>query len=200
VKRFLSGFFWCWCLASLPVWAAEDYYAGGIAALSTLSADGRSIVSPNASQVSLYNPENGPAVNLFFGRYLGNYVGLQGNYIWNSNSLVFSSSTVLPQGASFYSATRGSSQTSVIGDVPAFFRDRHSPVRPYLSFGAGVVHVQSSQRRLDVLSGSPRLPPRDFSANVAGLRVAVGIDVKLRYGFSLRYSFSETISLNPLSD
>jgi hypothetical protein len=55
-----------------------------------------------------------------------------------------------------------------------------------LSAGVGVVHVHSSQKKLDFVSGSPDLPPRDFSANTAGLRVAVGIDVKLCRGFSLR--------------
>ena len=81
-----------------------------------------------------------------------------------------------------------------------FFRDRRSLVRPYLSAGTGVVHVQSSQRKLDFISGSPISPPRDFSASTPGIRIAVGIDVKLRYGFSFRYSFSETISSNPISD
>ena len=200
VRRFLSAFFGCWFLGTSPLWAAGNYYAGGIAALSTLSADGRLISSSTASQVSLYKPENGPAVNLFFGRYLGNYVSVQGNYIWNANDLTFASSRVLPQGASFYSETRGSSQTSLVGDVLVFFRDRRSLFRPYLSCGIGVVHVQSSQQKLDFASGSLILPPRDFSANTAGLRVAVGIDVKVRYGFSFRYSFSETISSNPISD
>jgi hypothetical protein len=139
-------------------------------------------------------------VNLFVGRYLGDYVSVQGNYIWNSNDLTFVSSRVLPQGASFYSETRGSSQTGLIGDVLGFFRDRRSRVRPYLSCGAGVVHVRSSQHKLGVLSGSPPLPPRDFSANIAGLRVAVGIDVKVHHGLSFRYSFSESISQNPISD
>jgi len=150
--------------------------------------------------VSLYKPENGPAVNLFLGRYLGNYVSVQGNFIWNANDLTFVSNSVVPQGASFYSETRSSSQSSAVGDVLVFFRDRGSLVRPYLSAGIGVIHLQSSQQQLDSVSGSPILPPRDFSSNIPGLRVAVGIDVKLRRGFSLRYSFSETISSNPISD
>jgi hypothetical protein len=199
MRRILEGLFLVWLLGA-SVLRAGDYYAGGIAAMAILSADGRSIVSATASQVSLYKPENGPAVNLFLGRYLGNYVSVQGNYIWNSNDLTFVSSSILPQGASFSSERRDSSQTSVIGDILVFFRDRGSRVRPYLSTGIGLVHVRSSQQKQDVISGSPILPPHDFSANTAGLRVAVGIDVKLRYGFSFRYSFSETISSNPISD
>src|SRR5260370_12746019 len=135
VRRSLSALFGCWFLGISPLWAAGCYYAGGIAALSTLSADGRSISSSTASQVSLYKPENGPAVNLFFGRYLGNYVSVQGNYIWNSNDLTFVSSGVWPQRTSFYKETRSSSQTSIIGDVLVFFPARRSLVRPYLSAG-----------------------------------------------------------------
>jgi outer membrane protein with beta-barrel domain len=200
MRRFLRCTFAFWFFAICPAWAADDYYAGGIAALATLSADGRSVTSSNASQVSLYKPGNGPAVNVFFGRYIGNYVSVQGNYIWNSNGLTFTSTNVLPQGTNFYQETRGSSQTSVIGDVLVFFRDRGSLLRPYLSAGAGLVHLQSSQQNIDAVSGSPVFPPRNFSANRAPLRVAVGIDVRLRHGFALRYSFSEAISSNPISD
>jgi hypothetical protein len=184
----------------VPLWAGGDYYAGWIAAVATLSADGRSVVSSTSSGVSLYKPVNGPAVNVFFGRYIGNYVSVQLNYIWNSNDLTFASTSVSPQGTSFYQETRNSSQTGIGGDVLVFFRDRASLLRPYLSTGVGVVHVRSAQQSLDAVSGSPVLPPPKFSDNTTGLRVAVGIDVKLRHGFSIRYSFSETLSANPLSD
>jgi hypothetical protein len=199
MRRIRRCAFAFWSLAICTAWAADDYYAGGIAAIATLSADGRSLTSSNASQVSLYKPDNGPAVNVFFGRYIGNYVSVQGNYMWNSNGLVFTSTDVLPQGTSFYQENRNSSQTSIIGDVLVFFRDRASLLRPYLSAGTGLVHLESSQGTIDAVSGSPVLPPRSFSANTAGLRVAVGIDVRLRHGFALRYSFSETISPNPIS-
>jgi hypothetical protein len=200
VRRLFRGVIGVSSLGISFLWAGGDYYAGGIAAVATLSADGRSIVSSSASQVSLYKPENGPAVNLFLGRYLGNYVSVQGNFIWNANALTLVSNSVVPQGASFYSEARSSSQSSAVGDVLVFFRDRGSLVRPYLSAGIGVIHLQSSQHQLDSVFGSPILPPRDFSSNTPGLRVAVGIDVKLRRGFSFRYSFSETISSNPISD
>jgi Outer membrane protein beta-barrel domain len=179
---------------------ADNYFAGGIAALATLSADGQSVVSPTASQVSLYKPLNGPAVNAFFGRYLGNYVALQANYIWNANALSFVSTSVLPQVIAFYQQERNSSQSSIIGDALVYFRDRASRLRPYLSAGTGLVRVRSTAGKLDAISGNPPLPPQEFAANVAGLRVAVGMDVRLGSGFSLRYSFSETISSNPLSD
>lgn len=189
-----------WLLAIVPLWAGGDYYAGGIAAVATLSADGQSMVSSTSSGVSLYKPVNGPAVNVFFGRYIGNYVSVQGNYIWNSNDLTFVATSVSPQGTSFYQETRNSSQTGIDGDVLVFFRDRRSLFRPYLSTGGGVVYVRSAQQTLDAVSGSAVLPPVKFSGSTASLRVAVGIDVKLRRGFSIRYSFSETLSANPLSD
>lgn len=190
-----------YCLGmSLAGASGDDYYAGGIAGLATLSADARSIVSPSSSQVSQYKPQNGPAVNLFFGRYLGNYVSVQGNYIWNANDVTLVSTVAAPGAASFYQQRRDSSQTSAVGDVLVFFRNRDSRLRPYLSAGVGVVHLHSSAQNLDFVSGAARVPAPEFSANTAGLRVAVGIDVKLRRGFSLRYSFSETISSNPLSD
>ena len=129
MKRFLACSIGVWSLAGFPLRAAGDYYAGGIAAIATLSSDGQSVVSSTASQVSLYKTENGPAVNVFFGRYLGNYISLQ-----------------------------------------------------------------------EIVSGAPMLTPRDFAKSIAALRVAVGVDVKLRRGFSLRYSFSETISSNPISE
>jgi hypothetical protein len=199
MKTLLRSVFVTWCLATAVLWASDDYYAGGIAALATLSADGGMSVSATGSQVSAYKPDNGPAVNLFAGRYLRDYVSIQGNFIWNSNSLSLSSNTISSQGSSFYTETRTSSQASAIADVLVFFRDRSSLLRPYLSAGTGIVHLQSSQQQVEFLSGAAVLPPRDFSANTAALRVAVGIDVRLRRGFSVRYSFSETISANPIS-
>jgi hypothetical protein len=116
--------------------------------MATLSAGGRSVVSQTTSQVSSYKPENGPALNLFFGRHLGNYVSVQGNFVWNANDLSFVSNSILPQGASFYSETRRSSQTSMVGDVLVFFRERRSLLRPHLSTGVGIIHLQSSQQKL----------------------------------------------------
>ncbi len=198
--KYLPGLFAVCVLAASQAWCADDYYIGGIAALATLSADGGSVISTSASQVSAYKPANGPALKLCVGRYLKNYVAIQSNYIWNSNGLTLSSNSISPAGTSFYSETRTSSEDSVTGDVLVFFRDRESLLRPYLSVGTGFVHLESSQQQIEVLSGPAVLPPREFSANVAALRVAVGMDVKLPHGISIRYSFSETISPNPLAD
>lgn len=181
-------------------WASGNYYAGGVAGLATLSADAQSTLTAGTARVSTYKPDNGAATNLFLGRYLGNYVSVQANCIWNANGLTFVSSSISPEGSTFYQQRRGSSQTSAIADVLVFFRDRGSRFRPYLSTGAGLVHVQSSVQNVNFFSGPTVAPAGDFSENTAGLRVAVGIDVKLGAGFSLRYSFSETISANPISD
>jgi hypothetical protein len=51
VKRsvgFILGF---WLLEAPFLWAAGDYYVGGIAAVATLSADGRSVVSQTTSEL-----------------------------------------------------------------------------------------------------------------------------------------------------
>lgn len=181
-------------------WASGNYYAGGLAGLATLSADAQSMATAGGAQISTYKPDNGAAINLFVGRYLGNYVSVQANYIRNGNDLTFVSSSISPEGSTFYQQGRSSSQTSAIADVLVFFRERGSRLRPYLSTGVGLVHVQSSVQNVNFSSGPSVAAAGDFSANTAGLRVAVGIDVKLAAGFSLRYSFSETISANPISD
>jgi hypothetical protein len=42
-------------------------------------------------------------------------------------------------------------------------------------------------------------PPGTLASTRIGLRSAVGIDLAMRDGWSFRYSFSETISRNPIS-
>ncbi|MGH9430132.1 MAG: outer membrane beta-barrel protein [Terriglobia bacterium] len=184
-----------------PVLArAGNFYAGALGGIATLGADGRSIPSPSGSQVSLYKPENGPAMNLFAGWDFSDYVSVQGNYIWNRNNLTLVSTGFGPQGPVAYQELRKSQQNSVIGDVLIYFRKRGSRVRPYLSGGAGAVHLASTSGPLSDVTGSPQLPPQEFSSTNIGLRVAVGMDVRLRKGWAFRYSFSETMSHNPISD
>jgi hypothetical protein len=66
--------------------------------------------------------------------------------------------------------------------------------------GTGLVHFASSQERVEQTLGGPVLPPQHFSANMIALHVPVGIDVKLGKGWAFRYTFSETLSKNPVSD
>jgi hypothetical protein len=93
---------------------------------------------------------------------------------------------------------RSSSQNSAILDLLLYFRNRDSWARPYLSVGSGVVRFKSGHREsLNVRGSASRLPAQFTSSEVA-LRVAVGIDISVRRQFAIRYSFSETISENPL--
>ena len=88
----------------------------------------------------------------------------------------------------------------MIGDLLVYFRNRDSRLRPYLSVGTGLVHFTSSQERIEQVVGAPGLPPQRFSANMVALHVPVGVDVKLGRGWAFRYTFSETLSRNPISD
>jgi hypothetical protein len=99
-----------------------------------------------------------------------------------------------------YQETRISTQQSVIADVLVYFRKRDSRLRPYLSVGTGFVHFASSQDELEQVLGAPALPPQRFSSNMIALHVPVGMDVNLGKGWAFRYTFSETLSKNPVSD
>ncbi len=188
-------------LAGVTTVAAQEdrAYLGVIAGFSILSADGRSVTTVDRSSVSLYSPENGPALNLFGGWALGNYVSVQGNYIWNRNRLTLTSTEALETGVRFYEQTRTSSHHSVFGDVLVYFRARGERIRPYLSTGVGLVRLESLDERTLVQTGGIDLPPAVFSDTTVALRVAVGIDVRVGRGWAVRYSFSEFIGPNPIS-
>ena len=171
-------------------------YAGAVAGISTLSADARSTIESGAADVSLYTPENGPALNLLIGLHVHDYATVQANYVWNRNDVVLTS--VGAAGRSFYEQPRTSSQHAVVGDLLVYFRNRRSALRPYLSVGAGVVRLESTVTgEARALSATP--PPAHLQATRALLRVAVGIDVAMGGHWSARYSFSESISGNPFS-
>jgi outer membrane protein W len=170
-------------------------YIGAAAGIATLSADARSETTIAGADVSLYKPANGPALNAFFGLDVHEYVTLQANYIWNSNDVELASVRTL---GSYYTQPRTSSQHAVVGDVLVYFRNHVSALRPYLSIGVGVVHLQTKavgQAR----AANATLPPANVNATRTLLRVAVGIDVAMGDGWSGRYSFSESISGNPFS-
>ncbi|HEV2381801.1 MAG TPA: outer membrane beta-barrel protein [Terriglobia bacterium] len=176
-----------------------DYYAGALGGIATLSADGRSVLSPAMSQLSLYKPENGPALNVLAGWDFSRYLSVQGNYIWNRNDLTLVSTAFGSAATSQYEEARSSQQSSVIVDLLGYMRARDSRVRPYLSCGTGLEHLSSSVNLVKLATGSLPLPPQQFSANHIALRVAVGIDLKIARGWAFRYSFSEAIASNPIS-
>jgi hypothetical protein len=187
-------------LFSLPAGAQDEprLFAGGLLGVSTLSADAQSVTSGSDAAISLYDPQNGPALNLFAGLHLAHYFSLQANWIWNRNDVILVSSFVTPQGGAFYQQRRHSRQHAVVLDGLIYFRRLDSAVRPYLGTGLTVVHFSSGG-----VPGSPlesRAPPTgDIVSTRIGLRSHVGIDWRLSRHVSFRYSFSETISGNPIS-
>ena len=192
---------WFLLAFAAPVSAAfgGDLYAGALGGVATLKADGRSLLTAGGGQISLYKPENGAALNIFAGWDFSNYASLQGNYIWNRNDLSLVSTTFGPAGSSDYQQARRSQQNSAMADLLVYFRRRRSLVRPYLSVGTGVTSLTSTEQNLIVAMGSPAMPAHTFSATHLGLRVAVGLDFRLHRGLFFRYSFSDTISANPIS-
>jgi hypothetical protein len=172
-----------------PVAQAQPFVTvlGGF---STLSADAATELGP-PNRVALYSPENGGAVNVGAGVHLNNWLSVQANYIWNSNSLTLTQ----VRDREFVEDERRSRQHAGVADLLLYFRNRASWVRPYLSAGVGVVHIA------DTLGGARGdLPQPAAVSDVRPLiRIAVGIDLVHRSGWGFRYSFSEAISGNPYS-
>lgn len=185
-------------LSILPLPA--QVYVGVLGGVSTLSGDARSVLSPSSTAFSSYNPKNGAAFEVFGGKHLSDYFTFQVNYIWNRNGLTLTSAVLNDGTQAGYQEQRQSSQNSLIADVLVYFRSRESRLRPFLSVGTGLVHLSSSEERIEQIIGTPTLPPRRFSTNMIALHVPVGIDVKVRKGWAFRYTFSETLSTNPVSD
>jgi hypothetical protein len=197
MNRFLApGAFF---LFFLPSMASAQFYTGGLGGLAILSADGRSVVTPQSASFSLYKPENGGSFSIFFGWHVHDYLSVQADYNWSSNDLTLSATTTSAQGNTLYQEARNSSEQSVFGHVLVYFRDRRSWVRPYLSAGTGVARFHCRQVSINALTGTPALPPKEFVSLAAGLPVAVGIDVTIGHKWALRYSFRETMRSNPVS-
>jgi hypothetical protein len=182
------------------VTAQAQFYAGVLGGVSTLSGDARSLLSPGSTAFSSYDPKNGGAVAVLVGRHLSDYFTVQAEYIWNRNGLTVTSAAFSNETQQGYQETRCSSQQSAIADVLVYFRKRDSRLRPYLSVGTGFVHFASSQERIEQVVGTPDLPPQRFGSNMIALHVPVGMDVHLGKGWAFRYTFSETLSKNPVSD
>jgi hypothetical protein len=172
-------------------------FAGAVGGVSTLSADARSIVGDMSAEASLYKPENGAALNLLGGVHVSDYFSVQSNYVWNRNRLTLSALRSID--GTFYEERRKSGQHSFIADALLYFRNRESWARPYLSAGIGVVRFVTSEAMLLASRDGPARPPAMFVSTDPALRVAVGIDVDMVGEWRFRYSFSETISRNPVS-
>lgn len=187
----------CLVFTSAEAQQPPQPYVGVLAGISTLSADARSEITPGEAQVSLYKPGNGPALNILFGLHLHEYVTVQANYVWNRNDLTLISVRATASGPTFYDQPRTSSQHTIVGDLLVYFRERRSVVRPYLSVGFGVVRLETQADGEGRVSNA--VPPASLQTVRALLRVAVGMDMALADRWIARYSFSESLSDNPIS-
>ena len=166
--------------------------------VSTLSADGRTETSGPSAAISLYKPENGAALNVFGGVHVWEYVSIQANWMWNRNDITLVSSLVAPQDGGYYEQRRHSRQHAAVLDGLLYFRRRDSRVRPYLGTGLSLVHFSSDTIVSSVDQGIAP-PSGTISALRAALRSHVGIDLRISRHLAFRYSFSETIGANPIS-
>jgi hypothetical protein len=187
-------------IPSVPAEAQDRHriFGGGLFGVSTLSADARSVTAAANAALSLYEPENGLALNVFGGGHIAQYFSVQANWIWNRNDITLVSSFVTPQGGGFYEQRRHSRQHAVVLDGLIYFSRLDSAVRPYLGTGISLLHFSSS----DVASTSDHglaAPTGEIASTRIGLRSHVGIDLRLSRRVIFRYSFSETISSNPIS-
>ena len=196
IVRAVAGLFLSWQMTA-PLHA--QLYAGMLGGISTLSGDSHSVISPGSVAFSSYDPRNGGVAEILVGKHFSDYFTAQANYIWNGNGLTLTSATFSGSTRTGYEERRRSTEQSVIGDFLVYFRARDSRFRPYLSVGTGFAHFASSQESLQQVLGNPNLPPQKFSTSMVVLHVPVGIDVKLGKGWALRYTFSETLSKNPIS-
>jgi hypothetical protein len=179
-----------------PCWAQAHPYAGIMGGIATLSADGGSESVGQGLNLSSYAPANGAALDVFVGAHLHNYFSVQGDFIWNQNSLRMNSNS---SNGSFYQQDRSSSQQAAIFSLLIYFRRRNSRIRPYLGTGIGVAHLSSGDARLIASGGTPSLPPATFSFTGPVFRSHVGIDLAITHKLDFRYSFSETIGSNEIS-
>jgi hypothetical protein len=180
--------------------APAQVYVGVLGGVASISGDARSTLSSASSAFSSYDPGNGGALEVLAGKHLSDYFTVQANYIWNGNDMTVTGGSFEGGTQQGYQEVRTSSQQSATGNILVYFRNRDSRLRPYLSVGTGLVHFSSAQQHLDLSLGGPSPPARNFSANMIALNVPVGIDADLGHGWAFRYTFSETISRNPIDD
>lgn len=184
------------CISSAP--AQVIPYAGAIGGISTLSADAGSQATASGLNLSSYSPQNGGALNAFAGLHLLGYFSVQADYIWNRNDLLLNSAS--SDSNTFYQQTRNSSQHAAVLDFLIYFRHKSSRIRPYLGTGFGVMHLTSKASQVVRSGGNPVLPPPTFSATRPLFRSHVGIDIRLSRTLDFRYSFSESLSENDVSE
>ncbi len=180
--------------------AESRYFLGAMGGVATLSGDARSQIGSGTAAVSLYKPENGPTLQFFGGLHLSNYASVQANYVWNRNDVLLTSLVTAGGTAQSYQQARESSQHGASGDLLIYFRDRQSRVRPFLAIGLGVIRFHSTATAPGTVSQGLAPPPAVFTSTALAVRFPVGIDVALHGGWFLRYSFTEIMRQNPVSE
>ena len=183
---------------SVPAGAQDESraFAGALFGVSALSADAQAATAGVDAAVSLYEPKNGVALNVFGGFHLAQYFAIQVNWMWNRNDLRLVSSNTSPQVGGFYEQDRASSQHGVVFDGLIYFRRLDSSIRPYLGTGLSVVHFSSQE--IGFRAHGLRPPAGELTSTHISLRSHVGIDFRLSRHLAFRYSFSETIRSNPI--
>ena len=185
-------------LISVPA-AAQDEpraFAGALFGVSALSADAQAVTTDAEAAVSLYDPTNGLALNVFGGIHVAQYFAIQVSWMWNRNDLTLVSSYTSPQAGGFHEQTRDSSHHAVVFDGLIYFRRLDSAIRPYLGTGLSVVRFSSEEGNSRAQGLSPAAGA--IRSTHIGLRSHVGIDFRLSRHVAFRYSFSETITSNPI--
>jgi hypothetical protein len=187
-------------LPCLPAQAQDDsrFFAGGLFGVSAVSPDAQSDTTGSDAALSLYDPGLGPALNLFAGVHVAPYFSVQANWMWNRNDVTLVSSRTAPHGGGYYEQARRSDQHAFVLDGLIYFRGLNSALRPYLGTGLSVLRFSGADVTSSAAHGIEP-PGGDLVSTRLGLRSHVGIDFRLSRTLSFRYSFSETISGNPIS-
>ena len=179
--------------------AQAQWFAGGTAGIATLTGDGATSIDATRTAISLYKPSNGFAFQVFAGKHVREYFSVQAAYGWNRNQVTYTGLDIAAGREDSFEQARTARQQSAGLDGMIYFRPRASRFRPYVSGGAGWIHLDSQAQRVVIAKGNPVLPAAEFSASKPYWRTAVGMDLRLRPGWQFRYTFWETVSTNPLS-
>ncbi|MBM3762591.1 MAG: porin family protein [Acidobacteria bacterium] len=186
-------------IASLVPLCSGQWFAGGTAGIATLSGDGATNIDRDQTAISLYQPKNGPAFQIFAGKHIREYFSLQAAYGFNRNNVTFTGLATANNREDSFEQARTATQQSFGLDAMIHVLPRTNRFRPYVSGGAGTIHLASSSKSVRIQKGNPTLPPNEFSNSKLYWRTAVGLDLRLRPGWQFRYTFWETVSANPLS-
>jgi len=179
--------------------AQAQWFSGATAGIATLTGDSATSINAARTGISLYQPANGPALQVFAGKHVREYFSFQAAYSFNRNNYNLTTLDQTASSENSFTQSRRLRQDALGVDGLIYFRPRSSRVRPYVSGGLGWIHLSSSLRETQISKGNPTLPANTFSSNKPYWRTAVGMDIRLKPGWQFRYTFWETVSSNTLS-